>query len=161
MPRKPGTLKIGELSRRTLRSVHTIRWYEAQGLMPGVQRDAAGRRLYQEEHVAWLDLMERLRLTGMTISEMRRYATLVKQGKATIADRHALFAAHRERVLATIEDWKVGLKLLDRKIDYYGEWLASGKRPVVGPYEVTPPPAPRPRTPSARPAAARPRARRP
>lgn len=160
MPRKPGTIKIGELSRRTLRSVHTIRWYEAQGLMPGVQRDTGGRRLYQEEHVAWLDLMERLRLTGMTISEMRRYASLVKQGKATIADRHALFAAHRERVLATIEDWKLGLALLDRKIDYYGEWLASGRRPVVGPYEVTPP-ATRPRTPSARPATARPKARRP
>jgi DNA-binding transcriptional MerR regulator len=161
MPQKPGTLKIGELSRRTARSVHTIRWYEAQGLMPGVQRDGAGRRRYQEEHVAWLDLMERLRLTGMTISEMRRYAALVKQGKASIAERHALFAAHRERVLATIEDWKLGLALLDRKLDYYGEWLASGKRPVVGPYEVTAPPAPRPRTPSARPAktAARPRRR--
>ncbi|MET0332983.1 MAG: MerR family transcriptional regulator [Rhizobacter sp.] len=152
MTRKPGTLKIGELSKRTQRSVHTIRWYEAQGLMPGVQRDGGGRRLYQEEHVAWLDLMDRLRLTGMTISEMRRYASLVKQGRVTIADRHALFAAHRERVLATIEDWKVGLTLLDRKIDYYGEWLASGKRPVVGPYEIKAPPARRPRTPSARPA---------
>lgn len=161
MPRKPGTIKIGELSRRTLRSVHTIRWYEAQGLMPGVQRDGAGRRLYQEEHVAWLDLMERLRLTGMTISEMRRYATLVKQGKATIADRHALFAAHRERVLATIEDWQVGLALLDRKLDYYGEWLASGRRPVVPPYQLTPPPASRRRTPSARSAKTAARSRRP
>ncbi|MCR5884948.1 MerR family transcriptional regulator [Rhizobacter sp. J219] len=160
MPQKPGTLKIGELSRRTQRSVHTIRWYEAQGLMPGVQRDGAGRRLYQEEHVAWLDLMERLRCTGMTISEMRRYAALVKQGKTSIAERHALFAAHRERVLATIEDWKLGLALLDRKIDYYGEWLSTGRRPVVGPYEVTPPLARRPRTPSARPAQTAARSRR-
>ncbi|HEY0822069.1 MAG TPA: MerR family transcriptional regulator [Rhizobacter sp.] len=146
MPTKPGTLKIGELSRRTLRSVHTIRWYEAQGLMPGVQRDAGGRRLYQEEHVAWLDLMERLRCTGMTISEMRRYTALVKQGKVSIAERHALFAAHRERVLATIEDWKLGLALLDRKLDYYGEWLASGKRPAVQPYDIRPSTLRRPRS---------------
>ena len=52
---------IGELSARSGRSIHTIRWYEAQGLMPGVQRDGGGRRVYAEGHVAWLQLMQRLR----------------------------------------------------------------------------------------------------
>lgn len=131
------TLPIGELSRSTGRSVHTIRWYEAQGLMPGVQRDGAGRRRYTPQHIAWLDLMVRLRATGMSIAKMRRYAALVKQGKATLAERRALLQAHRDEVLARIAEWHQALELLDDKIDFYGAWLHEGKRPVW-PNEATP-----------------------
>lgn len=35
--------RIGELAARTGRSIHAIRWYEAQGLIPGVARDSGGR----------------------------------------------------------------------------------------------------------------------
>ena len=120
---------IGELASRTARSVHAIRWYETQGLMPGVQRNGGGRRLYNEQHVDWLLLMERLRRTGMTIAEMREYTALVKQGKSTLAQRRDMLAAHRSRVLRTIDEWKQALALIDSKVDFYGEWLASGHRP--------------------------------
>jgi DNA-binding transcriptional MerR regulator len=60
----PAPLVIGTLSARTGRSIHAIRWYEAQGRVPGVRRDAGGRRLYTEQHVGWLRFMERLRRTG-------------------------------------------------------------------------------------------------
>ena len=52
-------LRIGKLARLTGRSVHTIRWYEAQRLIPGVRRDPQGRRVYHEQHVEWLALLER------------------------------------------------------------------------------------------------------
>ena len=124
---------IGELASRSARSVHAIRWYETQGLMPGVQRNSAGRRLYNEQHVDWLALMERLRRTGMSIAEMRAYTALVKQGKATLAQRRDMLAAHRARVLATIDEWRQALSLIDSKVDFYGEWLASGHRPKTAP----------------------------
>lgn len=124
---------IGELASRTARSVHAIRWYETQGLMPGVQRNGGGRRVYNERHVDWLLLMERLRRTGMSIAEMRRYTALVMQGKPTLAQRRDMLAAHRARVLSTIEEWSEALALLDGKLDFYGEWLASGHRPKTAP----------------------------
>ena len=124
-------LRIGELSARTGRSIHTIRWYETQGLVPGVARDAAGRRLYSELHVGWLNLMERLRLTGMSIAEMRAYTALVKQGRATLKQREEMLRAHRERVHERIAEWTEALELLDGKIDFYGQWLATGKRPPM------------------------------
>lgn len=129
LPATSATLPIGQLAKSTGRSVHTIRWYEAQGLMPGVQRDGAGRRRYTPNHIGWLDLMVRLRSTGMTIAQMRHYASLVRQGKATLAERRGLLLAHREEVLARIEDWRLALTLLDDKIDFYGQWLHEGKRP--------------------------------
>ncbi|MGA9324187.1 MAG: MerR family transcriptional regulator, partial [Xanthobacteraceae bacterium] len=90
----PHSLHIGDVASRTGRSVHAIRWYEAQGLMPGVARDNGGRRVYSEHHVGWLDLMDRLRCTGMSIAQMREYTALVKQGSSTLKQRRALLAAH-------------------------------------------------------------------
>ncbi|MEO6018286.1 MAG: MerR family transcriptional regulator [Polaromonas sp.] len=122
---------IGQLAARTGRSVHTIRWYEAQGLIPGVARDSGRRRVYGELHISWLDLMDRLRRTGMSIAEMREYTELVKQGSSTLGKRQALLAAHREQVKGMIGEWQQALTLLNSKIDFYDEWVASGKRPAV------------------------------
>lgn len=124
-------LRIGELSTRTGRSVHAIRWYETQGLVPGVARDTAGRRVYSEQHVGWLQLMERLRMTGMSIAEMQQYTRLVQQGKSTLTQRREMLRAHRERVLRTIAEWTEALELLDGKIDFYGQWLSTGRRPPM------------------------------
>lgn len=124
-------LMIGHLAERTGRSVHTIRWYERQGLVPGVQRDAGGRRRYSERHIGWLLLMDRLRRTGMSIAEMRDYTALVVQGKATLRQREAMLRAHREQVQRTISEWTEALALLDDKIDFYGAWIGTGKRPPL------------------------------
>lgn len=125
--------RIGELAARSGRSVHAIRWYEAQGLIPGVVRDAAGRRVYHELHFGWLDLMDRLRRTGMSIAQMREYTQLVRQGRRTLKQRQALLAAHRARVEETIAQWTQALQLIDGKIEFYSEWLASGTRPPEPP----------------------------
>lgn len=131
--RDPARLLIGVLAERTGRSIHTIRWYEAQGLIPGVERDATGRRVYTEQHVNWLELMDRLRNTGMSVAQMREYTALVCQGRSTLKARHTLLVAHRARVMETIADWTRSLALIDGKIDFYGEWLATGTRPARRP----------------------------
>jgi DNA-binding transcriptional MerR regulator len=127
-------LHIGDIAGRTGRSVHTIRWYEAQGLMPGVTRDRAKRRVYTEYHVGWLDLMERLRCTGMSIAQMRAYTELAKQGAATLRERRELLRSHRTHVQETIARWRRALTLIDAKIEFYDEWVANGKRPTVSPH---------------------------
>ncbi len=75
-----GAMLIGALARATGHSVHTIRWYESQRLIPAVRRDLQGRRTYTRWHVAWLDLVDRLRRTGMSIRQIREYAGMVKRG---------------------------------------------------------------------------------
>jgi DNA-binding transcriptional MerR regulator len=122
-------LRIGELAARTGHTVHAIRWYEAQGLIPGVIRDAGGRRSYRDRHLSWIELIQKLRLTGMSIAQIRDYAALVAQGRGTLKQQQVMLRAHRVRVEKTIEDWKVALEMLDHKIDYFEEWLATGQRP--------------------------------
>ena len=124
---------IGALAERTGRSIHTIRWYEAQGLIPGVERDSGGRRVYGELHVGWLDLLDRLRRSGMSIAEMRAYTALVKRGRSTLRERREMLAAHRERVLGTIAEHRAALKLIDAKVGFYDDWIATGHRPKDDP----------------------------
>src|SRR3954468_663468 len=81
-------------------SVHTLRWYEQEGLVRPVERDSAGRRRYGDRDLDWLRLLIRLRGTGMPVREMRRYAEMVQAGDHTVGDRLRLFVEHRERVLA-------------------------------------------------------------
>ena len=127
------TLRIGELAARSGLSIDTIRWYEAQGLIPGVSRDGGGRRVYNERHLGWLELMQRLRRTGMSIARMRAYTALVRQGSATLKQRRELLAEHRAQVRQTIAEWTAALRLIDSKVDFYGEWLATGQRPGLDP----------------------------
>lgn len=118
------TLRIGELARRSGRSVHTIRWYEAQHLMPGAARDAAGRRLFSEAHVEWLGLIARLRGSGMSVSDLRAYARLVRQGKGSLAACRELLRQHAERVAAQQEELRAAQALIAHKIALYDVWLA-------------------------------------
>jgi DNA-binding transcriptional MerR regulator len=122
-------MHIGELARRSGRSVHAIRWYETQGLMPGVLRDSGGRRLYHERHVGWLEVIDRLRHSGMSIASLRDYTALAVQGGRTVKPTLEMLIAHRERVHDTIAEWDLALKLIDGKIDFYRQWQASGRRP--------------------------------
>jgi DNA-binding transcriptional MerR regulator len=114
--------------------VHAIRWYESQGLIPGVCRDGGGRRIYSEYHVSWLDLMERLRSTGMSVKQMREYTGLTKHGAAALPQRRALLGAHQARVRENIARWTEALALIDAKIDFYDDWMAGGTRPSVEPH---------------------------
>lgn len=125
----PETYRIGDVAARTGRSVHTIRWYESQRLIPGVERDGGGRRVYFAAHLGWLDLLDRLRRTGMSIAEMRAYTALVERGRGTLKQRRDLLAAHRARVARTITEWTEALRLLDDKLAFYGTWIETGHRP--------------------------------
>ena len=120
---------IGDLSRRTGKSVHAIRWYETRGLVPGVERDAGGRRVYHPDHVGWLDFITRLRATGMTITRIAEYARLVRRGRETLPDRIALLEDQREQVAEKQQELKDAQALIAAKIRYYRQWKKTGKRP--------------------------------
>jgi DNA-binding transcriptional MerR regulator len=120
---------IGRLAQLCGRSVHTIRWYEAQGLIPNVERDAGGRRIHVHGHVEHLVFLEWLRRTGMSVEEMRKLTTLGLQGWSTIGDREERLKAHRKRLEKEIEVLHAAFDLIDAKLANYAEWRAKKKRP--------------------------------
>jgi DNA-binding transcriptional MerR regulator len=125
---------IGGLAKLTGRSVHTIRWYEAQGLIPEVGRDAGGRRVYVQGHVTHLMFLERMRRTGMSVAELRAFTALSLKGWRALPECQKLLAAHRAHVEQEIEEWRAALDLIDDKMAYYAEWDRKKKRPPPLPH---------------------------
>ncbi|MET9292578.1 MerR family transcriptional regulator [Streptomyces sp. NPDC003077] len=119
---------IGEVAGHTGLSAHTLRWYERIGLMPHVDRTHTGQRRFTNRDLDWLDLVGRLRLTGMSVADMVRYAELVRAGDQTVAEREELLTAHREDVRRRIAELQSTLRVLDYKIDLYADARRASER---------------------------------
>lgn len=64
-------VKVGDLARRTGKTVRAIRLYEELGLLHPATRSSGGFRLYErqaEERIRWIDLLHGL---GFSLHEMR------------------------------------------------------------------------------------------
>ena len=98
----------------------TLRYYEkAELLLRSVPRSSTGHRRYEESDLRWIELVTRLRATGMRIRDVRRYAELVRAGDGNEADRLDLLRAHRETVLAQLDAVSQHLAAIDTKIAIY------------------------------------------
>jgi DNA-binding transcriptional MerR regulator len=69
-------LKVGELARQTGLSIKTIRYYESRGLLEQPPRTEGGYRLYDPEEVARLRFVQRAKLLGLTLEEIRELVEL-------------------------------------------------------------------------------------
>src|ERR1700684_2249558 len=112
-------LTIAEVAERTGLTRHTLRYSERAGLMLGVDRADSGHRRYSERDLGWIELITKLRATGMPVRDVRRYAELVRAGDDSEDERLALLRAHRERVRAQLDTMTAYLDAIDMKIGYY------------------------------------------
>ncbi|HEY9374521.1 MerR family transcriptional regulator [Streptomyces sp.] len=110
---------ISEVAALTGLSAHTLRWYERIGLMPHVDRSHTGQRRFTARDLEWLAFVGKLRLTGMPVADMVRYAELVRAGGHTHAERRALLESTRIDVLNRIAELQDTLAVLDFKISHY------------------------------------------
>ena len=121
----PG-LTIGQVAERTGLSVHTLRFYEREGIFANpVERAPGGRRLYREDDVDWLTVCIVLRASGMPIPVIRRYTELVREGRGNEEERLAIMRAHRGEVTAQIARLTECLDLINYKVGVYEDYLAD------------------------------------
>lgn len=119
-------LSIAEAAERTGLTPDTLRYYESDGLMlRPVARSASGHRRYADTDLRWIELLTRLRGTGMPIRDVRRYADLVRAGDGNEEERLALLRAHRQLVLAQLAEVQEHLGAIDAKIGIYEDKLLT------------------------------------
>jgi len=64
-------MMIRDVCEQTGLSARTVRYYEEQGLLPGVRRKAAGRRVYGPDELERLSFIQRLKQMGLTLAQIR------------------------------------------------------------------------------------------
>ncbi|MFK8907705.1 MerR family transcriptional regulator [Streptomyces sp. YS-3] len=112
---------ISEVAAVSGLSAHTLRWYERIGLMPHVDRSHTGQRRFTNKDLDWLTFVGKLRLTGMPVADMVRYAELVREGAHTFDARRELLEQTRRDVLTRMAELQDTLAVLDHKINFYAD----------------------------------------
>ena len=95
---------IQEVSKKTGLTAHTLRYYEKEGLLSGVERTQGGFRQYTDE-------------------DLERLST--HEGDHTLKERVELLREHRERVLERMEEMQKHLDKVTWKLNFFSEKLRA------------------------------------
>jgi DNA-binding transcriptional MerR regulator len=120
-------LPIGEAATKLNIPESTIRYYERKGLLPLIERDAAGRRLFSENQMALLETVLCLKNTHMPIGSIKQYIDWITEGDATVSLRLEMMNRHKQAVLDEISLMTESIKGIDFKIDRYKKQLNHGE----------------------------------
>ena len=100
-------------------TIDTLRYYERIGLLPRVQRNNSGYRVYSEYDENWIFYIKSMRDAGVSIETLIEYVTLFQQGIQTISTRKELLLEQRKELAERIASMQEVLDRLDKKIDGY------------------------------------------
>ena len=109
----------GAAAKATGLSLDALRYYEREGLIGPVERDAGGRRCYSDGDLAWIGIVTCLREAGLGIDDLRRFTQLL-QNSADPRDRVAFLRDRRLDLRERLQATEAALRVLEDKIAHYG-----------------------------------------
>jgi DNA-binding transcriptional MerR regulator len=109
-------LTIQQVAKLTGLSIDTLRYYERIGLLEPVGRARNGYRRYTQRELDWIDLLIRLRNTGMSRAQMVRFAQLRRQGSATLTERRIMLEQHQHTLEQHKQELERHMAALQQKI---------------------------------------------
>lgn len=112
-------LSIAQVAAQSGFSVPTLRFYEAEGLIPPVPRDGSGNRVYGEDELSRVNTIRCLRKAGLSLPQMKRYFRMVEEGPATMRARRELLLDTRENLRRQYAELQRCMLYLAQKISYY------------------------------------------
>jgi DNA-binding transcriptional MerR regulator len=117
-------ISIGTLAKKLDMSQRTIRYYEEIGLLNSIKRIEGGRRVYTDADFRRLKLIKRLKIMGMTLSEMQELEamwTIEKSNDKVLARLLELL----NNQLRRLEDRIADLNILRNEIIEYQKRIQS------------------------------------
>lgn len=122
---------IGQAAEMMGVATSTLRYYEREGLLPELARDAGGRRVFGDAHLGALRVISCLQRSGMQIKDIRQFMDWAQQGDETLGQRRALFAQCRDQLIEQMAELQEALDLADYKNWYYTEAAKRGSEQAV------------------------------
>lgn len=110
---------IGEMAKKFKIAPSTLRFYDKEGLLPFLERSSGGIRMFKEDDIGWLTIIDCLKQTGMSIKKIKEFVNLCIEGDSTIEQRLDLIDAQKDSVEEQIHDLQEMLHILQYKHWYY------------------------------------------
>ena len=121
-----GLYTIGDAAAKLGMPASTIRFYEKNGLIPNQQRSSDGRRLFDEDDLEWMRFVERLKVSGMPIKEIREYIQLYMEGDSSIEERRRIVYERRAAIDKQLEELQLARDFIEYKCWFYDVASESG-----------------------------------
>jgi len=115
------TYTVGEIAKKLNVAPSTL-----EGLLPFVERSVGGIRVFHDEDMDWLELIECMKHTGMPIKEIKHFIDYCVEGDSRINERLSIIRNQRDRVLVEIEHLQARLSMLEFKTWFYEQAKANG-----------------------------------
>lgn len=130
---------IGEAAKQIGVPASTLRYYDKEGLL-FMDRSAGGIRMFSDNDLQSLRVIECLKRSGLSIKEIRQYMAWCREGDGTIEKRRQMFYDRREAVRHEMAALQDTLDTLEYKCWFYDTAVASGstETPSTMPLEKIP-----------------------
>lgn len=116
---------IGQVAEMFGLPVSTLRYYDKQGLFPGMERSSGVRR-FSEAELEKLRVIQCLKETGMEIREIRQFMEWCADGPSTFPQRRALFESRKAHMEDVLRRMNRALDMLKFKCWYYEQAMQDG-----------------------------------
>lgn len=116
---------IGQVSEMFGLPISTLRYYDKEGLFPGIQR-TSGIRRFGEREIDAIRVIECLKKSGLEIKDIKRFMEWCAEGSETYSRRLELFIKQKATVELEIERMNRVLDMLKFKCWYYEEAIKDG-----------------------------------
>lgn len=120
------TWTVGQVGEMMGLPTTTLRFYEKEGLLPPVDRNAGGQRRYTLTHLETLRFVECMKAAGLPLRDIREIIELSQQGDSTIGRRLEIMRTQRDAMLAQLAELREHLQALEYKTWYYETAAAAG-----------------------------------
>lgn len=121
---------ISEVAKMMNLTVHTLRYYDKEGLMPFVERTPSGVRLFKESDLDALKIIECLKASGMPIKDIKNFIDWCSEGDSTLQHRYDMFIERKAVVEAQMEELKKTMEVIEHKCWYYKTALDAGTEDI-------------------------------
>lgn len=108
----------------------TLRYYDKEGLLPFVERTSGGIRMFRESDIEWLQLIECLKATGMSIKDIKKFIDLYTEGDSTLEPRRDMFYERKQAVEMQMEALQKTLDFIRYKCWFYDTSVAAGSSDI-------------------------------
>ena len=122
---------IKEISKMTGLPASTLRYYDKQGLLPSLKRDANNVRIFQEEDYKILKLIDCLKRSGLSIKDIKEFIDATEQGDKSLKKRLKIFKKRRDFLNRELEDLQEVLSVMEYKCWYYQTACEAGTEKAV------------------------------
>ena len=122
---------IGQAAQMTGLTAHTLRYYEKEGLLPFVKKSGSGLRVFSDNDIGWLQMIECLKGVGMPLKGIKQYIDWFIEGDSTLEKRLQMFKEQKANLEAQMAQLQKHMNKINYKINLYSKAVEKGSLALV------------------------------